>query len=237
MPIYRLTKDLIFPPVHHATQEGLLAVGGDLRPERLLLAYRTGIFPWYSEGDPILWWSPDPRLVLYPGKIEISRSLKRTIRKNVYHITLDKDFHQVILSCANVRKERGEGTWITQEMVGAYDRLHQLGHAHSVEAWYQGNLVGGLYGISLGRSFFGESMFSTRRDASKVALVYLTQFLIAHAFDMIDCQLPNDHLVRLGACEISRQTYITQLKQSLLKPSLIGSWKEQIQTFEPKGSE
>jgi len=224
MPIHLLTDELIFPPVHLAIPEGLLAVGGDLSPERLLLAYQSGIFPWYSDDDPILWWSPDPRLVLYPDELKISRSLKKTIRKARYRVTMDTHFLHIIESCAQTRKKCGKGTWITHDMLQAYTRLHRMGYAHSVETWYQDNIVGGLYGVSLGRCFFGESMFSTMSDASKVALVTLRNFLRDHKFDLIDCQLPTDHLIRMGAREISRDDFIIQLDHSLHYPSLKGAW-------------
>ncbi len=226
MPIYRLSKELAFPPAHLATEEGLLAVGGDLSPDRLLLAYKMGIFPWFSRGDPILWWSPDPRLVLYPQELKISRSLKKTMRKDHYKITMDQAFKRVITICAKIREDAGKGTWITSQMITAYCRLHRMGYAHSVETWCRGMLVGGLYGVSLGRSFFGESMFSTMSDASKVALVHLCRFLLAHDFNFIDCQLPNDHLARLGARQISRRDFLAQLKPSVQYPSLAGYWRE-----------
>lgn len=225
MPVYLLTDDLIFPPVHLATPEGLLAVGGDLSPERLLLAYQCGIFPWYSEDEPILWWSPDPRLVLYPEELKISRSLIKTIRSGRYKVTMDTSFLQVIQSCGRTRVETGQGTWITTEMETAYTRLHRLGYAHSVEIWYRDELVGGLYGVSLGRCFFGESMFSTMSDSSKVALVALRDYLQKHQFDFIDCQMPTDHLIRLGARKISRDDFISELHRSLLRPALQGSWQ------------
>lgn len=225
MPVYSLSDELIFPPVHLATDEGLLAIGGDLSSERLLLAYKMGIFPWYSEGDPILWWSPDPRLVLYPKAIKISRSLRKALRQGKYQLTFDSKFEQVINSCAKLRKDAGDGTWITNEMVSAYSRLNKLGYAHSVETWYEGNLVGGLYGVSLGRCFFGESMFSTMRDASKVALVHLTRHLIQMDFDLIDCQVSSDHLVSLGAREIARDRFIESLNRSLRHSTKLGSWK------------
>lgn len=224
MTIYLLSDDLIFPPPHLADKGGLLAVGGDLQPERLLLAYKNGIFPWYSDEDPILWWSPDPRLVLYPEELKISRSLKKTLRKGRFQITMDSHFKQVIELCAQTRTHKGEGTWITQEMIAAYCRLHELGYAHSVETWLEGQLVGGLYGVSLGRCYFGESMFSTISDASKVALVHLSNFLQNQDFHMIDCQIPTDHLERMGARNISRHDFLNQLNQSLKYPSIIGPW-------------
>jgi leucyl/phenylalanyl-tRNA--protein transferase len=224
MPVYLLTDDLIFPPVHLATPEGLLAIGGDLSPERLLLAYQRGIFPWYSEDEPILWWSPDPRLIIYPEELKISRSLKRTIRRGLFRATMDTRFTQVIQACGRTRVRNGQGTWITPEMEKAYIRLHGLGYAHSVEIWYENKLVGGLYGVSLGRCFFGESMFSEVSDASKVALVALRHHLQQHQFDFIDCQMPTDHLIRLGARKIARNDFLAELQSSLLWPTLQGTW-------------
>ena len=226
MQIYRLSEDLIFPPAHLASDEGLLAVGGDLRADRLLLAYQMGIFPWFSKGDPILWWSPDPRLVLYPSELRISRSLRKTIRKGLFHNTIDKAFSPVITACAKVREKDGEGTWITSDMIDAYCQLHEKGYAHSVETWYRDELVGGLYGVSLGPCFFGESMFSTKDDASKVALVHLHQFIIDHHFHFIDCQLPNAHLANLGAREISRSQFLDELNTALMQPTLKDIWSQ-----------
>ncbi len=226
MPIFVLSEKLLFPPPHLATEEGLLAVGGDLSRERLLLAYRMGIFPWYSKGDPILWWSMDPRLVLYPGELHISRSLSRCLRKGRITVTMDTAFENVIGTCANIRRNAGPGTWIMPEMIEAYCDLHSAGYAHSVEAWSEDALVGGLYGVSIGRSFFGESMFSSISNASKVCLVYLDAFLREHDFDLIDCQVKTDHLVSLGAHEISRRTFMKQLEKSLKKKTLRGNWQE-----------
>jgi leucyl/phenylalanyl-tRNA---protein transferase len=225
MPVYLLTDDLIFPPVHLATPEGLLAVGGDLSPERLLLAYQSGIFPWYSEDEPILWWSPDPRLVLYPAELKVSHSLKKIIRQARFRVTLDTSFPQVIRSCGHTRVESGQGTWITAEMEKAYIRLHRLGYAHSVEIWNGDDLVGGLYGVSLGRCFFGESMFSTMSNSSKVAMVTLRDYLETKKFDLIDCQMRTEHLVSLGAREISRDDYLSQLYRSLQHPGMPGPWE------------
>jgi leucyl/phenylalanyl-tRNA--protein transferase len=224
MPVYQLSDDIIFPPPHLAGPEGLLAVGGDLSPERLLLAYASGIFPWYSAGDPILWWSPDPRLVLYLGELHISRSLAKMLRRKLYRVTFDTRFGTVISACARMRGPNRKGTWITDEMKTAYVRLHELGYAHSVEVWTRQEIVGGLYGISLGRCFFGESMFSTMRDASKAALVALRDFLSAYDFSFIDCQVPSEHLTRMGAHTVSRQTFLSQLTGALNHPSMSGSW-------------
>lgn len=214
MPVFRLTEALAFPPVHYAEPDGLLAVDGDLSPERLLLAYKQGIFPWYSEGYPILWWSPDPRMVLFPGEIRVSRSLARVVRKGRFQITLDGAFLEVMLRCARVPRKRGEGTWIVPEMIDAYHRLHLMGYAHSVESRHEGRLVGGLYGVALGHVFFGESMFAEMTDASKVAFVHLVAFLQRAGFVAIDCQVATSHLRRFGAREIRRREFIKLLRRA-----------------------
>lgn len=187
-------------------------MGGDLTVERLITAYRNGIFPWYAKGDPILWWSPDPRLVLYPEELKVSRSLRRIIKQNKFRITFDKAFEEVILGCAATKRSYGEGTWITDEMKDAYCRLYRHGHAHSVEAWQSDVLVGGLYGVIIGRAFFGESMFSHVSNSSKVAFVTLVEKLKQMRFDLIDCQVKTDHLMRFGAREIPRKVFLEQLK-------------------------
>jgi leucyl/phenylalanyl-tRNA---protein transferase len=215
MPVFSLSRKLSFPPPHLAIKEGLLAVGGDLSAERLLLAYRSGIFPWYSAGEPILWWSPDPRLVLYPAELRISKSLRRVIRRNVFQVTFDKAFEAVIQSCAEAKRSYGEGTWITDEMKDAYCELHRQGYAHSVEAWQGERLVGGLYGISIGRAFFGESMFSRVSNASKVAFVGLVENLEHLKFKLIDCQVRTDHLIRFGAREVPRKRFLEQLEKAV----------------------
>ncbi|MDM8541123.1 leucyl/phenylalanyl-tRNA--protein transferase [Desulfococcaceae bacterium HSG9] len=224
MPIFYLSEKISFPPPRLAQSNGLLAVGGDLSVKRLLLAYRLGIFPWFSHDEPILWWSPDPRLVLYPNEFRISKSLKKIIRKKVFKITLDTAFPQVITECAYSRRRREEGTWITEEMIDAYCEVHEQGYAHSAEAWCDGELVGGLYGISLGRCFFGESMFTQVSNASKVAFTALTLFLKKRAFEIIDCQVTTDHLMRFGAREIERKKFLAQLKNALDAPTLKGKW-------------
>lgn len=197
-----------FPPVERALREpeGLIAAGGELGPEWLLAAYRRGIFPWYSPGEPILWWSPDPRLVLFPGEIRITRSLRKTLRQGRFEIRLDTAFAEVMAACAAPR-EPGGGTWITAEMQAAYVRMHELGYAHSVESWSDGRLVGGLYGMALGRAFFGESMFSRQSDASKVALAHLARFLEMRDYAVIDCQMTTQHLLSMGAREIARSDF------------------------------
>jgi leucyl/phenylalanyl-tRNA--protein transferase len=200
--------------VAEAEEIGLLAVGGDLSPQRLLLAYSMGIFPWYNPGEPILWWSPDPRCVLFPAQVHISKSLAKVLRRNDFHVTFDQDFAGVIASCRKIRTDLG--TWITPEMSSAYLQLHRIGFAHSVECWQQDQLVGGLYGVCLGRCFFGESMFSRVPNASKVALVTLCQQLNQAGFRIIDCQQTNGHLLRLGATEISRTHFCHLLSEGVL---------------------
>ena len=189
-----------------------MAVGGDLSVERLILAYRSGIFPWYSKGEPVLWWSPDPRLVLYPNELRISKSLRKVIKRKIFQVTFDQAFDAVIEACAGVKRSYGEGTWITDEMKAAYCELHRQGHAHSVEAWQGGKLVGGLYGVSIGRAFFGESMFSRVSNASKVAFATFVENLQQLNFKLIDCQVKTDHLIRFGAREVPRKVFLGQLE-------------------------
>lgn len=214
-----------FPPASLADANGLLAVGGDLCVERLLAAYRAGIFPWYAEGDPILWWSPDPRLVLFPGDLRISRRLGRVLRKKTFQVTMDTAFEAVVRACASAPRRSGPGTWIIDEMIDAYCRLHRAGYAHSVEAWQEGELAGGLYGVSLGRCFFGESMFTRTSNASKVAFVRLVQFLSGRDFDMIDCQMTTAHLVRFGAVEMRREAFLKRLSAALQASTATGTWR------------
>ncbi len=224
MPIYRLDHFIAFPPVHHA-EDGLLAVGGDLREERLLLAYRSGIFPWYSEGEPLLWWSPDPRMVLFPEEFHCSQSLKRVIKRGTFTVTLDQAFADVIRACGETPRPDQDGTWITPKMEAAYVNLHRKGHAHSIECWQEGTLVGGLYGIALGGCFFGESMFSHRDNASKVAAYALTQAARAWGIPLIDCQVANPHLLSLGAREISRKMFCQLLRDGLNTELAPDAWK------------
>ncbi len=198
MPVFRLGHEPIFPPAHLAEPEGLLAFGGDLCPERLLTAYRQGIFPWYEQGGPILWWSPDPRLVLIPAELRVSSRLRRTIRQGRFEVRFNTAFTQVIKACANVRRKHEDGTWITAEMQQAYIRLHELGHAHCMESWHNDELVGGIYGVRVGGCFCGESMFHRQTDASKVALVALADRLATEGVQVIDCQVASEHLVSLG---------------------------------------
>ncbi len=216
-----------FPPPDRALTEpdGLLAAGGSLAPRRLLRAYRQGIFPWYSVGQPILWWSPDPRLVLFPETVNVSRSLRQTLKKGRFTLTADTAFEAVITACAGPRVGQEAGTWITPEMNRAYRRLYRLGHAHSIETWRQGELVGGLYGVAVGQIFFGESMFSTMSDASKVALALLAAQLRRWDFALIDCQVRTQHLARMGAVEIARATFLRLLDRYCPLPGRSGPWR------------
>ena len=219
-------RTLQFPPAELASPEGLLAVGGDLSSARLLQAYRQGIFPWYNPGQPILWWSPDPRTVLFPEKLRVSRSLAKTLRHTTFRVTLDTAFEQVIDACAAPRRNSPSGgTWITSEMRAAYCQLHHEGYAHSVEVWKGPALAGGLYGISLGSAFFGESMFSRETDASKIALAHLVRQLESWKFSVIDCQVASRHLFTLGAEEIPRQAFLALLKTALERPDHTGLWR------------
>lgn len=229
MPVFRLSDRISFPPPHFAEAQGLLAVGGDLSEARLLLAYQMGIFPWFSEDDPILWWSPDPRLVLYPSDVQVSARLERTIRRRFFQVTCDTAFDAVITACAQERLKNHQPTWIHQDMIDAYCRLFDAGYAHSVEAWHEGRLAGGLYGLSLGGSFFGESMFSRVSNASKVCLVTLCRRLRQWSFDMVDCQVPTDHLMRMGAVKISRSRFLKELKTSLTRPTLRQRWRQMFE--------
>lgn len=210
-----LSPEPVFPPVAAALAEpnGLLAAGGDLSAERLLAAYRLGIFPWYAEGEPILWWSPDPRMVLFPDEFNISRSLGRVLRGGKYMVRLDTAFDEVVTACASAPRDGQAGTWITPAMRAAYGRLHRLGHAHSVETWMDGELAGGLYGVALGNVFYGESMFARRTDASKIALAHLCEHLKRREFGIIDCQMETAHLASLGARPITRSDFTALLQR------------------------
>jgi len=216
---------MVFPPPDYADPSGLIAVGGDLSHERLLEAYRVGIFPWYSDDQPILWWSPDPRFVLELNEFKPSRSLRRTLRRNIFQVTFDRYFEEVITACAAVPREGQSGTWITTEMRDAYIGLYGLGYAHSVETWYANKLVGGLYGVSLGKAFFGESMFHYKTDASKVALAVLVEKLKSWGFHFIDSQMTTDHMQRLGAKEMSRRIFLKKLQSALRHSTKRGKWR------------
>ena len=225
MSVNRLSDEIVFPSPDLAEDDGLLAVGGDLSRERLLLAYSLGIFPWYPPGMPILWWSPDPRLILRPSDVRVSRSLRQKIRRGVYRVTFDIAFDDVIKRCASAPRRSCSGTWITDDMIEAYCRLHRDGFAHSVESWYGSELAGGLYGVSLGAAFFGESMFADRSDASKVALVSLAERLRYYENALIDCQVVTAHLVSLGAKEIPRKEFAMMLRRAIEVPVSPLSWK------------
>ncbi len=224
MPVFQLTKEIIFPRPSLAEENGLLAVGGDLSPGRLISAYRLGIFPWYSEGDPILWWFTSPRFVIYPTKFRVPKRLARYIKKSLYRVTMDSSFDQVIEACAAVRTLQGEETWITEEMKVAYSTLHELGYAHSVECWNDDELIGGLYGVALDRVFFGESMFTIMPNGSKIALASLVKYLTQRQFKLIDCQMTTDHLLQYGALEISGRDFRRHLKEYISTLSPDGNW-------------
>lgn len=224
--IFCLDGDLRFPDVNEADPDGLLACGGDLSIPRLLEAYSLGIFPWFNPGDPILWWSPDPRMVLYPDEFRVTKNLKKLIDKKKFQVTFDQNFSEVIWNCSAIRRDYTQegGSWITDLMIEAYENLHRAGFAHSVETWLEGRLVGGLYGVSLGRMFFGESMFHKVNDASKVALFHLVQKLKNWQFDLIDAQQDTQHLRNMGGRTIPRKVFLHLLSQSLTKETISGSW-------------
>ena len=223
MPVFILGKGSHFPPVELATADGVVAVGGDLSPRRLISAYAHGIFPWFSEEGPILWWSPDPRLILFPEEVHISKSMRQVINKNQFRVTLDQNFTQVIENCR--RPRRGDkGTWITDEMAEAYSHLYHRGYAHSVEVWQENRLAGGLYGVSVGRCFFAESKYYSVSNASKFALIWLARMLKRLEFPIIDCQVSSDHVKSLGAREVSRDEFMGILERAFRKPTLRGDW-------------
>jgi leucyl/phenylalanyl-tRNA--protein transferase len=225
MPLFTLTAKSDFPPVALAGPEGLLAMGGDLSPQRLLRAYGRGIFPWFSEGEPILWWSPDPRFVLFPTEIHVPSSLKKIMNKKIFQLTFDRAFGEVVDGCALPRTDQ-DRTWITAEMRQAYIGLHKLGYAHSLEAWNDGKLAGGLYGIALGRCFFAESMFHLQSNASKVVFFALAMALQKKGFILIDCQIHSPHLAAWGARSIPRREYLEWLRRGLAYKTLRGNWGE-----------
>ncbi|MGE4518582.1 MAG: leucyl/phenylalanyl-tRNA--protein transferase [Desulfobacteraceae bacterium] len=225
MPVFELTSRISFPPPEFAEKSGLLAMGGGLEPERIIAAYKMGIFPWFDESCPYLWWSPDPRMVLFTKNLHISKSLNKTIRKNKFSVSLDKSFEYIIKMCAASRTENNEETWITGEMEEAYITLHKMGYAHSVEVWNKDKIAGGLYGVSIGRIFFGESMFTLEADASKTGFVYLVRQLEKWDFPIIDCQVRTDNLERFGAREIPRKNFLKYLEELAdEKKSLPGKW-------------
>jgi len=225
MPVFALTDALVFPPPRLADPNGILAVGGDLAPDRLLLAYEQGIFPWYEEGLPIIWHSPDPRMVLLCSELRVSRSLRKALRRDAFELTLDTAFREVVTRCREIARPGQDGTWITDEMAEAYITLHEQGYAHSAEAWRDGELVGGLYGVSLGAAFFGESMFATVSDASKVAFVRLVEQLSRWDIPLVDCQVHTEHLARFGATEWPRRVFLEALATILERPTKRGPWR------------
>ena len=224
MAIYRLPPEPVFPDPDEAEPDGLVAVGGDLSPARLRVAYATGIFPWFGDDSPILWWSPDPRLVLHPGWLHVPRSLARTLRSGRYAVRADTAFGEVIRRCAAARRPGQRGTWITAAMVAAYERLHREGLAHSFEAWEGDRLAGGLYGVSLGGAFFGESMFAEAPDASKVAFVRSVEALAGWGVGLVDCQVRTEHLARFGAVDWARDDFLAALARALAAPTRRGRW-------------
>ena len=210
--MYFLSRELYFPPVYRASPEGIVAIGGDLSPERLMLAYHSGIFPWFEDDEPILWWSPPERMVLFFDELKISKSMRNVLNRNVFTVTFNTAFREVIANCRDIKRDGQHGTWITPDMTEAYCRLHEMGFAKSVEVWHDGELVGGPYGIDLGQIFCGESMFAKAPNASKVAFIALAKQLQAEGYKLLDCQVHNDHLESLGAREIDREDFLEILK-------------------------
>ena len=206
--MYLVSDELFFPPVEHSNAEGILAMGGDLKPERLILAYKSGIFPWFNPGEPVIWWSPNPRMVLFLDEFTPSKSMRNILNRNIFEVTFNQNFREVLFNCKSIKREGQDGTWITDDMAEAYSKLHDLAIAKSVEVWQNGILVGGLYGIDLGHVFCGESMFATVSNASKVAFVALVNQLKASNYSLLDCQVYNEHLESLGCREIKRDIFI-----------------------------
>ncbi len=230
MPVYFLQDDaLAFPHPELSTEEGILAVGGDFSAKRLLLAYQYGIFPWSDPSEPIIWWCPDPRFVLLPKDLKIAKSMRSYFNQKKFEVTIDQAFESVMQNCADVKRNRQSGTWISEQMIQGYTRLHDLGFAHSVEVWKSGNLVGGLYGIALGKVFFGESMFTLESNASKFGFISLVRFLEKHDFQLIDCQQQTPHLGSLGAKTIPRKDFLDILERNDLSKTLRGNWGEIFQ--------
>jgi leucyl/phenylalanyl-tRNA--protein transferase len=230
MPVYQIPDELLFPDPELAEEDGLLGVGGDLSPERLLLAYASGIFPWFSKGEPIMWWSPDPRCVLRPEKLKISTSLRQALKKDNYEIRFDTCFEEVIRQCSATKRKGQRGTWITREMQEAYIKLYELGFSHSTEVFMDGELAGGLYGISIGGTYSGESMFHLRPEASKIALFHLVERLKERGYPLIDCQVTNQHLLSLGAEEMPRKEFLKQVIKNREKPGHNGRWTPALRT-------
>ncbi len=223
MPVYYLGSDPFFPPATDSDRDGILAVGGDLSPERLYEAYTHGIFPWYSSESPIIWWSPDPRFVIYPSEVKVSKSMRQILRRKIFDIKFDTSFREVITECSG-RRRHEKGTWITPEMIEAYVILHKLGLAHSIESWHDDKLAGGLYGVSIGGIFFGESMFSRESNASKAAFIVLADNLLRLGFDLIDSQVHTSHMESLGAVEMDRDLFLNIVTESVRKETIKGNW-------------
>jgi len=219
-----IDEKFCFPHPSTADSNGVLAIGGDLHPERLLLAYQYGIFPWFNEGDPVIWWHPDPRFVIYPDEVKIAKSMRPYFNQEKYSITFDRSFIDVIDACQNISRKGQPGTWITEDIIDAYDYLHQMGYAHSVEVWADEELVGGLYGVSLGKVFFGESMFSKEKNTSKIALIALCRVLEEKGFQFIDCQIANAHLKSMGGRYISREEFMSCMRKNIFEETIRGSW-------------
>ncbi len=224
MQLFQLGDELKFPPPDLANEEGILAFGGDLRPERIMLGYHHGIFPWYSSDTPILWWSPDPRFVLYPDELHVSKSTRQVLRKGIFEVTFDCAFEQVINACQQVPRPDQDGTWITDALKAAYIQIHQLGFAHSVEVWKEGELVGGLYGVNIGKVYFGESMFSLVSNASKIGFISLVNQLKKEGISLIDCQVETQYLHSLGGRNVPRHEFLKQLNYAIDDNSLNYSW-------------
>lgn len=223
--IFLKESDLSFPHHSKAAPDGMLAIGGDLSVPRLLEAYKRGIFPWFNEDDPPLWWCPDPRCVIFPKEIKVSKTMRQLFTRQHFKVTYDQAFDVIIACCQNTKRKGQHDTWITVEFIKAYTELHKMGLVHSVEVWHEDKIVGGLYGVSLGRSFFGESMFSRMPNASKFALISLAQDLDRLGFDLIDCQMPTEHLFSMGAREIPREEFMQILEESIQKEGIAGSWE------------
>lgn len=213
--MYQLTQDLYFPPVQESNDDGILAIGGDLSPERLLLAYQSGIFPWFNDDEPIIWWSPSPRMVLFPDEFVVSKSMRNVLNQNIFKVTFNQNFREIISNCSRIKRDGQNGTWIHQNMIEAYSRLNELGIAKSVAVWQNDELVGGLYGVDLGHVFCGESMFSKVSNASKIAFIYLVNYLKKNNYTLLDCQVYNEHLESLGCCEIERDEFIKILNSKI----------------------
>jgi leucyl/phenylalanyl-tRNA--protein transferase len=231
MPIYQLTEDLVFPHPENTVEDGILAVGGDLSPERIILAYQNGIFPWYNEGDPIIWWSPNPRCVLYTDKLRVSKSMRTLFNRNSFRVTLDQNFQQVIYACKEITRHDQTGTWINTAMQKAYFKLYKLGYAHSVEVWNDTEMVGGLYGLFIGNCFFGESMFAKESNTSKYGFIALVQALNKAGVELVDCQTTTPHLISLGAEEVDRNDFLDYLDNSCFEEDTEDCWAKVVDAF------